>query len=137
MTGHCPDVALEYQIPDALWERIRPLLPEPKPKKKAGRPRMDDRRAMTAIFYVARTGCQWKALPRSLGASSTVHDRFQEWREAGVFARMWQAGLLEYDEKIGIEWEWQAMDGAMTKAPLGGKRNRSQSHRSGQVRHEA
>ena len=137
MTAQCPDVAPEYQIPDVLWERIRPLLPMPKPKKKAGRPRMDDRRAMTAIFYVARTGCQWKALPRSLGASSTVHDRFQEWCEAGVFERMWQAGLLEYDEKIGIEWEWQAMDGAMTKAPLGGKRNRSQSHRSGQIRHEA
>ena len=137
MTGQCPDVALEYQIPDELWERIRPLLPEPKPKKKAGRPRMDDLRAMTAIFYVLRTGCQWNALPRSLGASSTVHDRFQEWCEAGVFERMWQTGLLEYDEKIGIEWEWQAMDGAMTKAPLGGKRNRSQSHRSGQVRHEA
>ena len=126
MTGQCWDVALEYQIPDALWERIRPLLPAPKPKKKEGRPRMDDRQAMTANVYVARTGCQWNALPRSLGASSTVHDRFQEWCEAGVFERMWQAGLLEYDEKIGIEWEWQAMDGAMTKAPLGGKRNRSQ-----------
>jgi transposase len=33
---------------------------------------MDDRRAMSAIFYVLRTGCQWNALPRSLGASSTV-----------------------------------------------------------------
>ena len=32
---------------------------------------MDDRKAMNAIFYIARTGCQWKALPRSLGASST------------------------------------------------------------------
>ncbi len=33
---------------------------------------MDDRKAMTAIFYITRTGCQWKALPqRSLGASST------------------------------------------------------------------
>ena len=137
MSDQCAGVALEYQIPDELWERIEPLLPEPKPKKKSGRPRMDDRRAMTAIFYVLRTGCQWNALPRSLGASSTVHDRFQEWREMGVFERMWQAGLLEYDEEIGIEWEWQAMDGAMTKAPLGGKRNRSQSHRSGQVRHEA
>jgi len=92
---------------------------------------MDDRQAMTAIFYVLRTGCQWKALPRSLGAASTVHDRFQEWLEAGVFERLWQAGLSEYDEKVGIDWEWQAMDGAMTKAPLGGKRNRSQSHRSG------
>lgn len=131
MIGKYPDVALEYQIPDELWERIEPLLPPPKPKKKSGRPRMDDRQAMTAIFYVLRTGCQWKALPRSLGAASTVHDRFQEWLEAGVFERLWQAGLSEYDEKVGIDWEWQAMDGAMTKAPLGGKRNRSQSHRSG------
>jgi len=85
---------------------------------------------MTAIFYVLRTGCQWKALPRSMGAASTVHDRFQEWGAAGVFARMWEAGLLEYDELKGLDWEWQAMDGAMTKAPLGGKRNRSQSHGS-------
>ncbi|MGC9084359.1 MAG: IS5 family transposase [Anaerolineae bacterium] len=107
----------KYQIPDDLWERIKPLLPAPKPKKKPGRPRMDDRKAI----YVLRTGCQWKALPRSLGAPSTVHDRFQEWRAAGVFEKLWQAGLLEYDEKIGLDWEWQAMDGAMTKAPLGGK----------------
>ena len=121
-------VSPKYQIPDELWERIKPLLPPPKVKKKPGRPRKDDRKMMTAIFYILRTGCQWAALPRLLGAPSTVHDRFQEWREAGVFERMWQAGLLEYDEKKKIDWEWQAMDGAITKAPLGGKRNRSQSH---------
>ena len=37
-----------------------------KKKKKTGRPRMDDRKAMSAIFYVLRTGCQWKALPRMI-----------------------------------------------------------------------
>ena len=116
-------VAPDYQLPDELWEHIKPLLPPPKPKKKAGRPRMDDRKAMTAIFYILRTGCQWKALPRSLGAPSTVHDRFQEWRKAGVFQRMWEEGLGLYDELEGIDWEWLALDGAMTKAPLGGKRN--------------
>ena len=110
-----------YRISDELWERIKPLLPPPKPKKKPGRPRMDDRQAMDAIFYVLRTGCQWKALPRVLGAPSTVHDRFQEWRRAGVFEKMWQAGLVEYDARKGLDWEWQAMDGAMTKAPLGGE----------------
>jgi transposase len=83
---------------------------------------MDDRQAMTAILSVWRIGCQWKALPHSLGAPSTMHDRFQEWRAAQVFARLWQEGLLLYDELKGLEWEWQAMDGAMTKAPLGGKR---------------
>ena len=75
---------------------------------------------MSAIFYVLRTGCQWNALPRSL-TSSTVHDRFQEWRFAGVFKRMWIDGLSVYDKKTGIDWKWQAMDGVITKAPLGGK----------------
>ncbi|MGC1928451.1 MAG: transposase [Candidatus Nitrosopolaris sp.] len=51
-------------------------------KKKAGRLRMNNRQAMNAIFYILRTGCQWNALPSSLGASSTVHDIFQEWRTA-------------------------------------------------------
>lgn len=112
-----------FSIPDELWERIQPLLPVERPKPKGGRPRIEDRRAMTAIFYVLRTGIQWKALPREMGAASTVHDRFQDWREQGVFQRMWEAGLQAYDEAKGIEWTWQAVDGAMTKAPLGGKRN--------------
>jgi transposase len=92
---------------------------------------------MDGIFYVLRTGCQWKALPRTIDAASTVHDRFQLWVEAGVFRRLWEAGLLEYDALKGLDWEWQALDGAMTKAPLGGKRQRSQSHRPRQERHEA
>jgi putative transposase len=73
-----------YCIPDVVWDRIITLLSSSirrRRKKKAGRPRMDDRKAMSAIFYVLRTGCQWNVLPRSLGASSTVHDRFQEWRK--------------------------------------------------------
>jgi putative transposase len=80
---------------------------------------MQDRRAFEAIIYVLRTGIQWNALPRELGASSTVHDRFQEWEQAGLFKALWQAGLNAYDELTGIQWEWQAVDGAMTKAPFG------------------
>jgi len=114
-----------FSIPDELWEKIQPLLPEEPPKPKGGRPRMDDRQAMTAIFYVLRTGIQWKALPRQMGAASTVHDRFQYWQEQGVFKRMWEAGLQAYDEAKGIEWTWQAVDGAMTKAPLGEKKDGS------------
>ncbi len=109
-----------WRIPDPLWQRIEPLLPAERPKPKGGKPRVASRQCMDGIYYVLRTGCQWKALPRALAAASTVHDRFQEWREAGVFEKLWQASLVEYDERIGLEWEWQAMDGAMTKAPLGG-----------------
>jgi putative transposase len=122
-----------FSIPDELWAKIEPLLPARRPRKRAdrpGRPRQSDRQMMTAIFYLLRTGCQWKALPHDLGASSTVHDRFQQWCAAGTFAALWRAGLLEYDRAKGLDWEWQAMDGAMTKAPLGGKRYGSQSHGS-------
>jgi putative transposase len=111
--------------------RVLPLL---SPRKKDGRPRMDYRQVMTAILYVLRTGCQWKALPRGLGAPSTVHDHFQRWREARVFERLWQAGLLLHEELHGLAWEWQAMDGVMTKAPLGGEKGGQKPDRSREAR---
>ena len=77
MISDITGVHSSYCIPDVVWDRIIAVLSPSirKRKKKAGRPRMDDRKAMSTIFYVLRTGCQWNALPRSLGASSTVHDR--------------------------------------------------------------
>jgi putative transposase len=77
---------------------------------------------MAGILYVLRTGCQWNALPSSkYGSGKTAHRYFQRWIKAGVFRKMWQAGLNEYDEIKGIDWKWQALDGSMTKAPLGGQ----------------
>jgi predicted ATPase/transposase/DNA-binding XRE family transcriptional regulator len=99
-----------YEIPDALWEQIVPMLPPPPPKKKAGRPRMDDRKAMTAIYYILQMGSHWKALPRALGARSTVHDRFQEWRAAGLFERMQQAGVLTEEARHQLDSAWRALD---------------------------
>ena len=126
-----------WRVPDSLWERIEPLLPAQRPQPKGGRKWTPARQCMDGIFYVLRTGCQWKALPRALGAATTVHDRFQLWRAAGVFGKLWQQGLLEYDWQNGLDWEWQAMDGAMTKAPLGGRGYRSESHRPWQEGNQA
>jgi transposase len=90
----------KYLLDDELWAKMKPYIPGERPdKKKRGRSRMDDRKAMQAMLYIHRTGIQWNALPRSLGAYSTVHDRFQEWQQAGVFEQLMKAGLLEYDEK--------------------------------------
>ena len=123
MSGVHPDYGVDpsFLPPEALWQAIEPLLPEEPAKPKGGRPGMADKQAFYAIFYVLRTGCQWNALPRSLGACSTVHDRFQFWVEAGIFERFWTSGLIEYDVRVGLQWTWQAIDGAMTKAPLGGQ----------------
>jgi transposase len=79
---------------------------------------MQARQVFSAIVYVLRTGCQWKALPREFGSASSVHAHFQRWQKAGLFLRLWQAGLAEYNEMEGIAWKWQSVDGAMGKAPL-------------------
>jgi putative transposase len=108
-----------WELSDDLWERAQPLLPEPKPHPRGGRPPRDDRQMLGAILYVQRTGLQWNALPRAIGASTTVYDRFRAWERAGIFGRMWVAGLQEFDEVVGIDWEWQSLDGVLTKAPFG------------------
>jgi len=121
----------QYRISDELWAKIEPLLPKHPNTHRfgGGRPRVPDRNAMDAILFVARTGCQWNALDATeICSSSTAHRRFQEWTEAGVFEKLWKLGLKEYDELKGLDWSWQAMDGAMTKAPLGGEKNRFQPH---------
>ena len=93
---------------------------------------------MNAILFVLRTGCQWNALNGTgICTSSSAHRRFQEWGEAGVFLEFWKKGLLVYEKLKGIDWRWLSMDGALTKAPLGGGKNRPQPYRPRQRRHQA
>jgi len=126
----------KWRIPDALWEKIEPLLPPGKPHPLGcHNPPVPARAAMNAIFFALRTGCQWNALNATgICSSSAAHRWFQEWTAAGVFQKLWATGLEEYDELKGIDWSWQSMDGAMTKAPLGGEKNRPQPHGSSQGR---
>jgi putative transposase len=79
---------------------------------------MAPRKVFSAIVYVLRTGCPWKALPKGFGSASAVHKHFQQWHRAGFFLALWRSGLAEYDEMEGIAWDWQSVDGARVKAPL-------------------
>ncbi len=125
---HYADVN-SWELPDSMWLQIEPLLPKVKSRYRGrgknrkhvgGRPPAERRILMSGILYVLRTGCQWNALPKEYGSGKTTHRYFQKWVRMGVFKRMWQAGLIDYDELKGIAWKWQAVDGTMTKAPLGG-----------------
>jgi transposase len=129
--------AQRFVVSDELWALIQPHLPAHPNTHRfgGGRPRKSDRVCMDAIFFVLRTGCQWNALDATaICPSSTAHDRFQEWVQAGVFLNLWKAGLLEYDDLQGIDWAWLSMDGAMTKSPLSGKKMRTEPHGSRQRR---
>jgi len=91
------------------------------------------RNVVGGILYVLSTGCQWKAMPRQFGSGSAIHAYFQEWVQSGVFEELWELALEEYDQLKGIDWKWQSLDGAMTKSPLGGEKNREKSDGSGQT----
>lgn len=128
-----------YQVSDELWQKIEIWIP---PRKNThprggGRKPVDNRIIFNAILFVLHTGCQWKALDATgICSGSTAHRRFQLWVEEGVFRRLWEEGLLLYDETKGIDWTWLSMDGAMTKSPLGGEKKRPQSHRPWQTRRQ-
>jgi putative transposase len=126
-----------FRMSDELFARIEPLLPKFRKSKKGGRPRMSWRAVLDGVFYVLRTGCQWKALPPEFGSGSTVHSYFQLLVKRRTFTKLWKAALEEYDELKGIDWKWQSMDGAMSKAPLGGEKNRSEPDRPGQAGYQA
>jgi len=122
-----------WEVSDELWERVAALIPQRAAHPKGRRPPADDRQMFAAIVYVLRSGIQWNALPRELGASSTVYDRFRWWEEQGFFQHLWQAGLQEYDELQGIGWDWQSLDSSTVKAPFAQRRRRPLSDRSRQT----
>ena len=120
-----------WRVDDALWAELQPLLVIDKPRKEPGRPRTNDRPIFDGLIWLNRTGSQWAALPRAFGAKSTVHDRFQEWVEHGCFARAWARLLEAYDGEVGLDWQWQAADGCLVKAPLGKKGGPAKPRRRG------
>ena len=112
--------ARNTDVPDRFWELVAPLLPEPKRSRRGGRPRTPNRVVLAGILYKLRTGCQWKAIPVDFGSGSTCHRRFGEWARRGIFNQMYRRLLRHYDDQVGIDWMWTALDGVIVKAPKGG-----------------
>ena len=112
-----------WEVPDSLWkEMIEPLLEEMYPPAKTGRPRVDLRMVFNGIIHQLRTGCQWNHLPKEFGSDSSVHRWFSRFCRDGFFEAIWSALVTVCSELGEVEWRWQAADGALGKARLGGTR---------------
>src|SRR5215210_954410 len=120
-----------WRVDDALWAELQPLLVVDKPRKKPGRRRVNDRPLFDGLIWLARTGGKWAALPREFGAKSTVHGRLEEWVVHGCLQAAWARLLRVYDDELGLQWEWQAADGCIVKAPLGKKGGPARRRRPG------
>ena len=66
--------------------------PVPAGSRPGGRPRSTDLRAvLNAVFYLLRTGCQWRLLPREFPRPGTVYHYFRAWKGAGILAELQRA----------------------------------------------
>jgi transposase len=108
-------------VPDALWERVAPLLPVPK-KKKPGRPRANDRAALEAIVFVLRTGIPWEMLPaKQFGLSGmTAWRRLEQWMRAGVFEQLQRVLLNELGQRGLVDFSRASIDSSSVRASKGG-----------------
>ncbi len=110
-------------VTDELWEVIEPLLPKEPPKPNGGRPRIDDRAALTGILFVLKSGIPWEMLPQEMGCGSgmTCWRRLKEWHEAGVWEELHRRLLDRLGEADQIDWERASLDSASVAAPGGAK----------------
>lgn len=109
-----------WEVPDELWERIKPLLKRLDPPASTGRPTEDRRRVLDAIIFRLRTGCQWNHIPRVYGDDSTSYRCFAHWCQVGFFKKLWAHLVKECDELKGVQWKWQAADCMLGKARFAG-----------------
>jgi transposase len=126
-------------VTDELWEVLEPLLPEEAPKPNGGRPRVDNRAALTGIIFVLKSGIPWEMLPQEMGCGSgmTCWRRLKEWHEAGVWEKLHQKLLDRLGKAEEIDWERASLDSFSVAAP-GGKKtgaNPTDKGKSGSKRH--
>jgi len=96
----------EFWLNDRQWAAIEPLLPMNQP----GAQRVDDRRVLSGIIQVLKSGCRWQDCPAIYGPSTTVYNRFNRWARRGIWQKMFKA-LVELDES-----DIQMIDSTTAKA---------------------
>ena len=119
-------------VEDGLWELVQPLLPPPKARRwrYPGRRPLDNRKALTGILFVLKSGIPWEMLPQEMGCGSgmTCWRRLREWQEAGVWKKLHEVLLAKLREADKIDWSRAVVDSASVRAVGGGGKNRAQSH---------
>ena len=106
-----------HEIPDELWERIEPLLSPFIRKRTGGSAPTPFRVLLAGMLYRLKTGCQWNMVPKQYGSKSALHEHYQRWVHAGVFAKILDMIASEFHDCSGYDFEWQAMDGSLVQTP--------------------
>jgi len=128
-------------VSDELWELIQPVLPPPKPRRQRypGRKPLSDRRVLTGVVFVLKSGIPWEMLPQEMGCGSgmTCWRRLRDWQEAGVWQRLHELLLSKLRAADQIDWSRALVDSGSVRAVGGGGKNGTQSHGPAQTGKQA
>ena len=111
-------MAHEFWLSDRQWAAIEPCLPHNQP----GARRVDDRRVLSGIIHVLRSGCRWRDCPAAYGPYTTIYNRWNRWSRRKVWQRLFEALRAETPED-----DFHAIDSTTAKAhraAAGGKGGR-------------
>ena len=76
-----------YWLSDEEWRRLEPLLP----RGRKGAHRVDDRRVISGIMHMLRSGARWRDCPPDYGPYTTIYNRFNRWSRQGIWLGMFKA----------------------------------------------
>jgi transposase len=100
------------QVTDLEWEFIEPYLPigeyGPYPVRL--------RQQFEGVVWKFRSGAQWREIPAEFGAWSTVHNRFRQWRDAGVFEALLEGLIAQAAKRGGVDLSLVSVDSTTTRA---------------------
>lgn len=96
-----------FWLNDEAWAAIEPHLP----KNQPGARRVDDRRVISGIVHVLKTGCRWRDVPPEYGPHTTIYNRFNRWSRRRLWTHI-LAALVE----VGALTQSTAMDSSYVKA---------------------
>ena len=97
---------MRFDLTDREWASIEPRLP----KNQPGRPRVDDRRVLSGVFFFLRTGIPWRDLPKEYGPYTTVYNRYNRWSRRGIWQRIFERVSCRSRAKLHL------IDSSMVKA---------------------
>jgi transposase len=97
-----------FDLTDAQWALLEPLLPTPKPAKPGRPPKWTKRQLIDGIRWRTRVGAPWRDVPARYGPWQTVYGRFRRWQRDGTWTRILtglqaradQAGLITWDVSV-------------------------------------
>ena len=95
-----------HELTDKEWERILPMLPPQRGRHSL----KGERRFISGVLWLTRTGVPWRDLPRRYGKWKSVYNRFNNWSKRGIWERLFK------ELQIGPDVEGSILDGSIVRA---------------------